>query len=243
MAALAILLFAPQYENRAEQNSDNGAPSLTELEVPNEAQKKQIKDLIRQIAEVEVSIAAMKNDLEVLGKVQDGKSVINVAATYMGTAGNIENRYFINETATIFWDGDRLGKFQFFRRQAKVRGIYIIRKTVTADSMAQAAESGALDVPISILVQETLESGRGIVTQFKLPGPGQDSIKDHNELVESGQGKQEVATIYLRKVNDRLEVLRNHLQFLRDTERIIRYLIRHKIQSDHYRYDRTRSIK
>ena len=56
---LAALLFAPQHENRAEQNPGNGAPSLTELEVPNEAEKKQIRSLIRQIAEVEKSISAM----------------------------------------------------------------------------------------------------------------------------------------------------------------------------------------
>ena len=243
MAVLAFFLFAPQYENRAEQNSTNGAPSLTELEVPNKAQKKQIQDLIQQIAEVETSIAAMKNDLDVLGKVQDGKTVINVTATYMGNPGNIENRFFINEIATIHWDGERIGKFEFFRRQARVRGIYIIRKTMTADSMAQAAKSGALEVPIAILVEETLDSGRGIVTQFKLPGPGQDSIKDYKELVESGQGKKEVATVYLRQVQDRLDILRRYLQSMRDTERIIRYLIRNKIKSDHYSYERTKSIK
>ena len=242
-AVLTAFLFAPQYDYRAEQNADNGAPSLTELEVPNKAQTKQIRDLIQQIAEVESSIAAMKNDLDVLGKVNDGQTRINVAATYMGNPGNIEHRFFINEIATIHWNGNQIGKFEFFRRQARVRGIYIIKKTMTADSMAQAAESGTLQVPIAILVQETLDSGRGIVTQFKLPGPDQDSIKDHNELVESGKGKMEVSTVYLRQVEDRLDILRKYLQAMRDTERIIRYLIRNKIKADHYRYERTKSIK
>ena len=240
---LAALLFAPQHENHAEQNPGNGAPSLTELEVPNEAEKKQIRSLIRQIAEVEKSISAMKNDLEVLGRIQDGKSVIYTAATYMGTAGSIENRYFLNERATIEWEADRAARFELFRRQARVRGIYIIKKTMSADSMIQAAESNALNVPISITVEEILDSGRGLVTQFRLPGPDQSSIQDHKELVESGQGKKEVTIVYLRRVDDRLDILRSYLQSMRDTERMIRYMIRNKIEADHHRYERTKSIK
>ena len=237
------ILFAPQDGYRAEQDKPDSAPSLTELEVPNESEKKQIRDLIDQIARVEASISTMKDDLEVLGRVKDEVTVIYLRAEYRGEPGNQDRRFFVNEMVTVKWNGDKPGSFEFFRRQARIRGVYVIRKTMKADSMTEAATQDALTVPISITVQETLDSGRGQLTQFRIPAAGEAAVQDHKELVQSGNAAgQEAVVIYLRKVEDRLGVLRNYLQFLKDTERMMRYLIRNKLESDQNRYERTESL-
>ncbi|MCB1304935.1 MAG: hypothetical protein KDK37_11680 [Leptospiraceae bacterium] len=239
-----VVFFAVQYDFRAEQNADESTPSLTELEVPNADQKKQLRSLIQQIAGIEQTIGTMYDDLKVLGEVKDEKTVLYLAAEYMGDAGNQDRRFFINDRITIFWKDGQPSRFELFRRQAKVRGIYIIRKTMTAESMVEAARAESLSVPVQILVDETLESGLGVQTQFRLPGPNQDNLEDSSELVETTTGSNKrVAIVYLRRVEDRMDVLRKYLQFLRDSENRIRFIIKNKLREDSMRYQRTKTLE
>lgn len=237
------ILFAPQDGFRAEQEKPESTPSLTELQTPNEAEKKQIRDLIDQIAAVERSMATMKDDLEVLNRVKDNQTTIYLTAEYAGEPGNRDRRYFVNENVTIEWEGEQPARFIFFRRQARIRGVYVIKKTIKADSMQEGSRNDSLSVPVQILVEETLDSGKGQVTEFRIPSGDEASIQDHKELVTTSTGAdKEARVIYLRQVKDRLKVLRSQLQLMRRAERMMRYLIRSKLKEDHNRYERTNTL-
>lgn len=142
--------------------------------------------------------------------------------------------YFYYEMGFIKWNGKKVESFRFNLKRSLIGAGIATIKTLSRESIKENQTPGSLDVkdclkqkiennkgqnaPLSLLIREVLQSGRGSVYTFRVPTEKELTIKTENKLV--GGKRMDVQVAYIRDKAEEIEVdgvmERVHVAFIRE---------------------------
>ncbi|MCE9597177.1 MAG: hypothetical protein K8S54_04340 [Spirochaetia bacterium] len=200
------------------------------------------KDLVRQIAETQRDIEAYFVDLKerqriVQDKDANGKpigpsysefEITSEVQTYYGQ----RDRYVYTERVRLEWDiksgqggeaSANIKGFNVSQRRGRVGQSYVLKRRITADVLPQAP-NGANALPLNLVVNELLDSGKGLFLNFRFPDA--DVVRDKDEVIEIDGIKKEIHVIYVRSHSEKMRLLREYRDVLKLTWRRVDWEIR-----------------
>lgn len=221
-------------------------PAINEFTVtpkPSKEEEAAYNDLVRQIAVIQKDIEAYFIDLTerqrvVQDKDANGKPVgpsysefeiTSEVQTYYGQ----RDRYVYTERVRLEWDikpGAQAGSasatikgFNVSQRRGRVGQSYVLKRRITADVLPPTA-NGKDPLPLNLIVNELLDSGKGLFLNFRFPDAEVVRDKDE-EIVIDGQKKQ-IHVIYVRSHSEKMRLLREYRDVLKLTWRRVDWEIR-----------------
>lgn len=195
-------------------------------------------DLLRQIGELQKDISSYYTDLNDRSRVWRAKdangnptgpafSEFEIQAetqTYYGQ----RDRYVYTEKVRIEW-GDAaqgtpsINKVTVTQRRGRIGQSYVLRRQLNADVLPQV-KSEAEPLPIVMVVNELLDSGKGMFVNFRMPPD--DKARDGEETITVDGQKKTVKVIYMRSHAEKMRILREYRDVLKLTWRRVDWEIR-----------------
>lgn len=224
LVVLFALGYSPILGQEAENKLDQYDPVTdnTAIEKPTVDQQHQIDTLFSQIQEVEQSITSFYPDLKELNMIDEHDyTVLDLKNIVKPTYGTTERNLY-TEYAIIKWQGKEISKIIFKQRKSLLGSDKTIRRIITYNVMPEGTDT--LQSPINVIAQEFISDLLGGYTNYRYPSTT-GRVRDHrDEMVIEGQ-KREVPVVYIRDVDSRVSILREHLRLLRVMELRIRYYV------------------
>ena len=229
LAGLVLAVSGPQ-----------AAPEFNQVKAPTAEQLETMALLNRQIAEVQGDLARFFEDLRDVTcedngggekifcnfyKIQaDGVSLIPITATIETFYGQRE-RYVLNEVASVKWEGEKPVSFRFDTRRGTIGAGAVLLKQLSGNSIAGAA-AGSPDVPLNLVVNELLSTGKGQFVNFRFPS--EETLRDRKEEIEIDGVKQEIDVVFVRDPNQQIRIMREYLAKLKLLNRRLDWMARSK---------------
>lgn len=198
------------------------ADEFTIIKKANPEQLEQIKFLETRIAETVKDIEKYHTDMKESGRIYKDSSKLPVTSeiqTYYGQ----RDRYKLDEEATISWTGDKISAITFQQRRGMLGRGYVVQKRfkVTSFAVGDGTKGGTV---VDLVVDELLESGRGLYVNFRFPGD--QPVRDHEEEIEINGKKRTYNVVYVRDVDQKINLLREYLRMVQLTWRRIDWVVR-----------------
>jgi len=194
-------------------------------------------DLVKQIAELQGDIASLYQDLSERSRVtraldQNGKptgplfSEFEIQAetqTYYGQ----RDRYIYTEKVRLEWaEGGQAPTIKTMvvtQRRGRIGQSYVLRRQLTADVLPPV-KTEQDPLPINLIVNELLDSGKGLFVDFRMPKD--EKSRDGDETITVDGQKKEIKVIYMRSHAEKMRVLREYRNVLKLTWRRLDWEIR-----------------
>lgn len=194
-------------------------------------------DLVNQIAELQGDIASLYQDLNERSRVtraldQNGKptgplfSEFEIQAetqTYYGQ----RDRYIYTEKVRLEWaEGGQAPTIKTMvvtQRRGRIGHSYVLRRQLTADVLPPV-KTEKEPLPINLIVNELLDSGKGLFVDFRMPKD--EKSRDGDETITIDGQKKEIKVIYMRSHAEKMRVLREYRNILKLTWRRLDWEIR-----------------
>lgn len=199
------------------------ADEFTTIKQPNKEQLEQIKFLEERIAETVKSIEKYHTDMKETNRIYKDSSKVPITSeiqTYYGQ----RDRYKLDEAATIAWTGDKISVLAFEQRRGMLGRGYVVRKRFKVTGFTVGDEKGKGGTVVDLLVEELLESGRGLYVNFRFAGD--QPVRDHEEEIEVDGKKRTYNVVYVRETEQKINILREYLRMVELTWRRVDWVVR-----------------
>ncbi len=198
------------------------ADEFTTVKKANPEQLEQIKFLETRIVETVKDIEKYHTDMKESGRIFKDFSRLPVTSeiqTYYGQ----RDRYKLDEEALITWAGDKISAITFQQRRGMLGRGYVVQKRfkVTAFTVGDGTKGGTV---VDLIVEELLESGRGLYVNFRFPGD--QASRDHEEEIEIEGKKRTYNVVYVRETDQKINLLREYLRMVHLTWRRVDWVVR-----------------
>lgn len=206
-----------------------GEGEFSLVEAPNPAEEAVILGLNAGIAAVQRRIEAHYSDMKGVGLIDaNGKAVVPMKA-HIQTALGSRIQFMYNEEGNINWNGAQIASFTFLIRKARTGTKNKTTKNLTGNVLRDPeGHTGLNDVSLTLLVTKILEPGPGSETSVLFRFPAGKTAQDTN-LVSSEKGyPKTIQVVYVRKVQQKIGMLREYQRLLKLLLRRVDWLIRSK---------------
>ncbi len=195
-------------------------------------------DLVGQIAVLQKDIAGYYKDLDDRSRItrardQNGNptgpafsefEIQSEVQTYYGQ----RDRYVYTEKVRLEWadggqDGPVIKNMVITQRRGRIGRSYVLRRQLTADVLPPVKSEND-PLPVNLIVNELLDSGKGMFVNFRMPKDGQS--RDGKETITVDGQKKEISVIYMRSHAEKMRVLREYRNVLKLTWRRIDWEVR-----------------
>lgn len=220
---------------------------LTRVPEPTPEEQAAYKDVINHIADIQKDIAAYYTDLGEKGRIlrtrdASGKEVggpysefeiTSEVQTYYGQ----RDRYVYTERIHIDWNvqpGTQAGSVVasvksvvLTQRRGRVGHGYVLKRRIAADILPKVeSENDAL--PVNLIVNELLDSGKGLLVNFRFPESKdvRDKTGENAEVIEVDGQKKKIDLIYVRSHAEKMRMLREYRDALKLTWRRVDWEVR-----------------
>ncbi len=216
---------------------------LTRVPEPTAEEQAAYKDVIQHIAEIQKDIVVYYTDLTEKGRILRRKDASGreVGAPYseFEITSEVQNyygqrdRYVYTERIHIEWDVQpgttagtstvKIKSVVLTQRRGLVGHGYVLKRRIAADVLPPVEkESDAL--PVNLVVNELLDSGKGLFINFRFPETV--NVRDRDEVIDIDGDKKSIRVIYVRTHAEKMRLLREYRDALKLTWRRVDWEVR-----------------
>jgi len=195
--------------------TSNSLPEFTKVQKPTTEQIRTINGLYFEISQVQGDIERYYKDLKEKGLVKENSTVYPLTEVVQSYYGE-KKKFVLSEIGIIKWQGDKLDSFTFEQRRSKIGTGYIVKKRLSATSLASHSENelGSENAQaLDFYVNEILSSGKGLTINFRFPT--NPDVRDREEEIEINGQKRKVLVVYVRNQNQKIGMIREYFRLLK----------------------------